>query len=285
MSGAPEQLLDPRLLEIAAMLGLEQPRVTRLPGGPANRTLRIQDARRDLVVRLAGDSGATLRADLVSELAMLEAAASAGLAPAVVLARPELGYIVMQHAAGRTPESGALRDAGFLRQLGAWIARLQAVPLPIGLRPVDFGERAAAYLAQLQDREPPGLHARLGVELARRRAALAPTAHRVCCHHDLHRRNLVDTGAAILVIDWEYAGPGDPAADLASCIGYHALGPAEVDALLAGFGQDSAVLRTRLDAMAWIFDCLWYGWNGVAACAGLEVDLGLQQRLIARLGA
>jgi len=190
----------------------------------------------------------------------------------------------MQHAAGRTPKPGELRDASFLRRLGAWIARLQAVPLPMGLKPIDFGERAAAYLAQLQDREPPGLHARLGVELALRRAVLKPMAHRVCCHHDLHRRNLVDTGAAIMVIDWEYAGPGDPAADLASCIGYHDLGPAEVDALLAGFGQNCVELRTRLDAMAWIFDCLWYGWNGVAAQEGLEVELGLQQQLIARLG-
>lgn len=285
MSDARAEALKAQVREIALELGIKAPRITRLQGGPANSTLRVQDAHHDLVFRLAGESGRVLRADLESELAMLKAAAAAGLAPSVVLARPELGYIVMQHAAGRTPEPHELRDPAFLRLLGGWIAQLQAVPLPMGLAPIDFGERAAAYLAQLQDREPLELHARLGVELAVRRAAFEPTVHRVCCHHDLHRRNLVDAGGFILAIDWEYAGPGEPAADLAACIGYHDLDPAQVDALLAGFGQEGAALRARLDAMAWIFDCLWYGWNGVAARAGLAVDLGLQQRLSARLGA
>lgn len=285
MNGAPGPLIECRVREIAAMLGLEQPRITQLSGGPANRTLRLQDARHDFVVRLAGETGVKLRANPAAELAMLGAAAAAGLAPAVVLARPDLGYVVMQHVAGRTPQACELRDTGFLRRVGAWIARLQAVPLPIGLAPIDFGERAAAYLAQLQGREPLELHARLGVELAARRAAYEPTAQRVCCHHDLHRRNLVETGGSLLAIDWEYAGPGDSAADLAACIGYHDLDPAQVDALLAGYGPGGAALRARLAALAWIFDCLWYGWNGVAAQEGLAVDAGLQQRLSARLMA
>jgi thiamine kinase-like enzyme len=87
------------------------------------------------------------------------------------------------------------------------------------------------------------------------------------------------------VLDWEYAGPGDPAADLAACIGYHDLGPGEIDALLWGYGEDGTALRARLAALGWIFDCLWYGWNGVAAQAGLEVDRRLQDRLAARLAA
>jgi aminoglycoside phosphotransferase (APT) family kinase protein len=285
LSDARGKALDSQVREIARELGLKAPRITRLRGGPANSTLRVQDTHHDLVFRLAGESGRVLHANLESELAMLEAAAAAGLAPAVVLARPELGYVVMQHAAGRTPGAHELRDPAFLRRLGAWIAQLQAVPLPIGLAPVDFGERAATYLAQLQDREPLELHARLVIELAVRRAAFEPTAQRVCCHHDLHRRNLVDAGDSILAIDWEYAGPGDPAADLAACIGYHDLDTAQVDALLAGYGRDGSVLRARLAALGWIFDCLWYGWNAVATRAGLAVDLRLQQRLGARLSA
>lgn len=285
MSGASEQAVELRVREIAATLGLECPRITQLPGGPANRTLRIRDARHDFVVRLAGEAGATLHADLASELAMLEAAAAAGLAPAVVLARPELGCIVMQHVAGRTPGGDELRDPHFLRRLGAWIARLHAVALPAGLAPIDFGERAAGYLAQLQDREVSTLHARIAAALAERRATLEPVARLVGCHHDLHRRNLRVAGDSILAIDWEYAGPGDPAADLAACIGYHDLGTTQVDALLAGYGQDCGEMRARLAALGWIFDCLWYGWNAVAARAGLVVDLGLQQRLGARLTA
>jgi thiamine kinase-like enzyme len=84
-------------------------------------------------------------------------------------------------------------------------------------------------------------------------------------------------------VDWEYAGPGDPAADLAACIGYHALGRDAVDALLAGYGPAGEAMRQRIGALGWIFDCLWYGWNGVAALEGLAIDGAEQAALAARL--
>ena len=124
---------------------------------------------------------------------------------------------------------------------------------------------------------------RLQGELARRRAALTPPARLAPCHHDLHRRNLLDDGWRLLAVDWEYAGPGDPAADLASCIGYHALDAGAGEALLDGYGRRDAAFRARVAALGWIFDCLWYGWNAVAAQEGIEPDLDEQSRLAARL--
>jgi thiamine kinase-like enzyme len=119
--------------------------------------------------------------------------------------------------------------------------------------------------------------------LARRRAALPPPVRLAPCHHDLHHRNFIEAPGGLLAIDWEYAGPGDPAADLASCIGYHGLGPREIDELLGGYGADGRTLRERLEAQGWIFDCLWYGWNGAARTVGLDADRVLQARLEARL--
>lgn len=273
-----------RIASIASALGLEQPRITPLSGGVANRTLRLRDARQDLVLRLAGDAGETLGASQESEFAMLNLAAAAGLAPAIVQARPAEGWMAMQHVAGRTPDLAELRDPAFLARLGSWLARLHAIPPP-PLPAIDFGARAAGYLERMNESAPAAEVAGLAVRLAARRAGLAPLLRPAACHHDLHRRNLVDTGAALLALDWEYAGPGDPAADLAACIGYHDLDRAERGALLAGYGSDTPALRARLDALAWIFDCLWYGWNGVAALAGLETDAALQSRLAARLTA
>ena len=86
-----------------------------------------------------------------------------------------------------------------------------------------------------------------------------------------------------LAIDWEYAGPGDPAADLAACAGYHALDATALDALFAGYGATVPGLRARVAALAWIFDCLWYGWNAAAAEDGLAPDPAEQSRLAARL--
>ena len=116
-----------------------------------------------------------------------------------------------------------------------------------------------------------------------RRGRLPAPVRLVACHHDLHRRNLIDDGERFLAVDWEYAGPGDPAADLAACIGYHALNDDAVDAFLQGYGATGDAMRKRIDALGWIFDCLWYGWNAAALLEGLEIDRAEQAALAARL--
>jgi len=79
--------LDDRIAAIAVELGLKRPTVAVLPGGLLNRTLRLQDAKHDVVLRLAGAGATALGVDRDTELAMQQLAASAGLAPAVLLPR------------------------------------------------------------------------------------------------------------------------------------------------------------------------------------------------------
>jgi aminoglycoside phosphotransferase (APT) family kinase protein len=210
-------------------------------------------------------------------------AAVAGLAPPVVLADEARGFIVSRHACGRMPTPGDMEDPRLLVRIGAWIAALHALPVPAGLAVVDFGERAAGYLVQLQAGSSGGFPGRLAAELAVRRAALPRPVQLAVCHHDLNHRNFIDDGRRLLAVDWEYAGPGDPAADLASCVGYHGLRGGSIDALLAGYGHDGAKLRERIVALAWIFDCLWFGWNAVAGLSGAAPDAREQARLAARL--
>jgi aminoglycoside phosphotransferase (APT) family kinase protein len=267
---------------VAGELGLVAPQVQALAGGLANRALRLRDARHDLVLRIAGGAAAALGASRGSECAMHALAAEAGLAPAIVLARPERGLLVTQFVAGRMLSREDMQDPAVARRVGDWIARLHALPPPPGLPVVDFGARAAAYLETVQARRPSPEPIELARRLAARRAALAP-ARTVACHHDLHHRNFIDDGTRLMVVDWEYAGPGDPAADLAACIGYHDLTPSRVDALLSGYGPDDAALRARIATLGWVFGCLWYGWNAVAAIEGLPQDAALQARLAARL--
>jgi Ser/Thr protein kinase RdoA (MazF antagonist) len=264
-------------------LGLRRPDVTPLPGGVANRSFRLREGRHDLVMRVAGDAAAGLGASSQSESVMQALAASAGLAPPLVLADTGRGFVVSQYAAGKAPTEEAMREPALLRRVGAWFARLHALDAPGGLAVVDFGERAEAYLARVAVRDRGAPLRRLGRELARRRAAIPPPARFAPCHHDPHRRNFLDDGARIVAIDWEYAGPGDPAADLAACAGYHALDATALDALFSGYGATAPGLRTRVAALAWIFDCLWYGWNAAAAEDGLAHDPAEQYRLAARL--
>ncbi len=269
-------------------LGFERPEVTPLAGGVANRSYRLREGSRDFVLRVPGDAAPALGASAQSELAMQALAAEAHLAPRIVLAGPAGEWVVSEFADGRTPSADAMREHPMLRRVGAWFARLHALEAPAGLPVVDFGERAAACLEHVASQDPDGRTARLRRELARRRAVLAPPARIAACHHDPHRRNFVDDGARILAVDWEYAGPGDPTADFAACVGYHALDEPAVDALLEGYGDAGAgaagvALRARIAALAWIFDCLWFGWNAAAARLGLSPEAVDQSRLAARL--
>ena len=275
-------LLPPApIAEAASALGLARPEVTPVDGGLANRTFRLRDGSRDYVLRLAGDAAARLGANMRSEIAMQSLAAGAGLAPRIVLADPVGRYVVSEFVHGSAPGAAAMRDPALLARVGAWCARLHALEAPRDVATVDFGERAAGYLARLRDAD--GVVPRLRDELSRRRAALPPPARLAPCHHDLHRRNLLDDGERLVAVDWEYAGPGDPAADLAACAGYHALDAAGLDALIAGYGGARAALAARVESLAWIFDCLWYGWNAAAALDGLAADAAEQSRLAARL--
>lgn len=263
MSAAPEAAVSAAI----AALGLAQPVVTALAGGSLNRSFRLRSGAEDLVLKLAGEAAPALGASRHAEFAMQALAAGAGLAPPVVLCDEAQGFIVSRHASGGMPSASDMHDPRLLGRIGAWIAALHALQPPAGLAVVDFGERAAGYLARLQADAPEISVGHIERELAARRADLPPPARLAACHHDLHHRNFIDDGRRLLAVDWEYAGPGDPAADIASCIGYHRLGDAGTDALLDGYGEAGPELRERIASLAWIFDCLWFGWNAVAARA------------------
>lgn len=290
MSGVQDRAVAAAIAAAARVLGLEHPEVTRLEGGVANRSYRIREGLRQFVLRVPGEAARGLGANGRSEIAMQALAARAGLAPRIVLAGPGGEWVVSEFADGHTPAAQAMQELSTLRRVGAWFGRLHALEAPPGLAVVDFGDRAAACLERVAPQDSDERIARLQRELMRRRAALAPPARIAPCHHDPHRRNFVDDGARILAVDWEYAGPGDPAADLAACAGYHALDASAIDALLEGYGEPGAgaagvALRARVAALAWIFDCLWFGWNAAAAGLGLSPDAVEQCRIAARLGA
>ena len=55
------------------------------------------------------------------------------------------------------------------------------------------------------------------------------------CHNDLLNANFIDDGARIRIVDWEYAGMGDPFFDLGNFSINHELTPEEDEVLLAAY--------------------------------------------------
>ena len=231
---------------IAAELGLHDPVVTPLCGGLSNRSWRLRDARLDVVLRQSGADADLLGADRGSELAMLKIAAAAGLAPPIVLARPTEGLLVTRYIDGPVLSYEDARAPAMLARIGAWFARLHALSPPHGFAAIDIGARADGYLQSPGGQLPAAFLQEIGRGLAARRRATPPPKRLAACHHDLHHLNLVDQGDALIALDWEYAGPGDPAADLAACICYHDLDQKQLGALLGGYGGGSQALRASL---------------------------------------
>jgi aminoglycoside phosphotransferase (APT) family kinase protein len=271
--------------KIATALGLQDPEVTELHGGLSNRSWRLRDAKQDLVLRQSGAGSDILGSDPRSELAMQAIAATAGLAPPIVLARPADGLLVTRYIDGNVLSRDDVREPAMLARIGDWVARLHALAPPQGLAIIDLGSRAEGYLQSPGGKLPSAFRQALRDGLADRRKATPPPDRFAACHHDLHHLNLVDRGDSLIALDWEYAGPGDPAADLAACICYHDLDPQRVDALLAGYGDGTEALRARLVPLCWIFDCLWLGWLEMAATLDISLDAGRRQRLVERLSS
>jgi thiamine kinase-like enzyme len=65
------------------------------------------------------------------------------------------------------------------------------------------------------------------------------------CHNDLLNANFIDDGERIRIVDWEYAGMGDPFFDLGNFSINHQL-TSDEDAVLLGEYDAAPVARARL---------------------------------------
>jgi thiamine kinase-like enzyme len=92
------------------------------------------------------------------------------------------------------------------------------------------------------------------------------------CHDDVHYLNIVG-GDRIRLIDWEYAGVGEPSFDLASVCIYHRYRRSQRERLLSAYAAPSeAHSWQRLELACWLFDYIRDLWMAVndARAAGSD---------------
>ncbi|MGH7321957.1 MAG: phosphotransferase [Candidatus Rokuibacteriota bacterium] len=187
--------------------------VVRLEGGITNENYRVDVDYERFVVRLEGRSAHLLGIDRARECAAARMAASREVGPQVVFALPEAGVLVTRFVPGRvlTPED--VRVPEVLARVVAAIVRVHSgPPIPGTFSPfrtvLAYHDTAARHGVAL----PPSLDDWLA--LMRRIEARLPRVADVPCHNDLLPNNFVDAGDRIRILDWEYAGMGDPFFDL-----------------------------------------------------------------------
>jgi thiamine kinase-like enzyme len=227
--------------------------LTALSGGITNRNflVTIPGADDRYVIRLAGNDTHLLGISREVEHAATVAAAGVGVGPEVTaFIRPE-GYLVTRFIEGSAVSDEAVHRLDTLQRVAQSLRRIHdGPPIPGLFVPLRIVEAYRALAAARGVRIPAEyeLAAAIGrrIELACLAAPIEPRP----CHNDLLNANFIDDGARIRIVDWEYAGMGDPFFDLGNFSINHELTPEQDGHLLAaydgGAGRPARLARLTL---------------------------------------
>jgi thiamine kinase-like enzyme len=198
-----------------------------LGGGITNHNFKVVAGGEAFVVRIAGADTGLLGIDRRVEHAATRAAAELGIGPEVVTFVEPEGYLVTRFLEGETGAPGTREAAELLRRLH------EGPPIPGRF---DSFRVVEAY-AEIGDPPPRfGAAKEIAGRIEARRGAYTP----VPCHNDLLAANFI-RGEQLWIVDWEYAGMGDPAFDLANFAVNNNLGEDGDRELLAAHGGDSEI--------------------------------------------
>ena len=248
-----------------------------LSGGITNRNFLVSAPGTDdrWVIRLAGNDTHLLGISREVEHAATVAAAGIGVGPEVTaFIRPE-GYLVTRFIVGSAVSDEAVHRPETLRRVADSLRRIHDGPAIPGLF-VPF-RIVEAYRALAAARGVP-IPAEYGLaQAAARRIELAFLANPVelrPCHNDLLNANFIDDGTRIRIVDWEYAGMGDPFFDLGNFSINHELTPDEDAILLAAYDGNVRPARlARLTLMRTVSDFREAMWGVLQqGISSLDVD-------------
>ena len=227
-------MIDARAV-LAGIPGFEGARLgARLSDGPTNASFRVTRGREYFVLRVDKPGAVALGLDREAERAVLEALAVAGLTERPVHADTAGGVLLRRWLPGRAWTHAEMAQPPRLARLARVLRALHALP-PAGRRFDPLGA-ARRYAEQLGT---PGARERYEAT-ARAFAAIGPGASALC-HNDPVCGNILEGEDGPVLIDWEYAGIGDPYFDLAVVVQHHDVAPvAARDFLHAYLGRPPA---------------------------------------------
>jgi thiamine kinase-like enzyme len=248
-------------------------RVEPLTGGITNENFRVDTDGETFVLRIGGKDTELLGIDRGTEHGASLVAARSGVGPAVVdFVEPE-GYLVTRYIEGAPVPPESMRSPDRIGQVAGLLRRIHDGP-PIPGR-FDSFRVVEDYLRIAEEhgvREPPAYPWATKwageIESVRRGSELR------ACHNDLLNANFIDDGSSLRVVDWEYAGMGDPFFDLANFSINHELSQEHKrDLLAAYFGEPTAEQSASLELMSFMSDFREAMWGVVQqGISELDVD-------------
>jgi len=228
-----------------------RPTIRPIDGGRTNENFRVESGGRTYFARVGIDlphHGITR----VNEMACHRRAAALGIAPEVVHGAD--GIMVTAFIDGRTLVQGEPIDDATLARLAKTLRRLGDATDASGLSVFDPVAICRRDLAAL----PAD-----GLPEARRRAAggiiaAAPRlSNRALIHADLIPENVIVAGERVILVDWEYAGRGDPAVDVAAVTLHFGLDARQQALAVEAHGGVAAATVNALQPVLALREALW----------------------------
>jgi thiamine kinase-like enzyme len=218
--------------------------VEPLGGGITNHNFKVVTGGEAYVLRVGGKDTELLGIDRAVEHEAALAAATLGLAPEVVAFAD--GCLVTRFVEGEVGITSAETVAPLLRRLHTSV--------PIAGR-FDSFRIVEAYAKTAAGRVPAEYAAakRTADRIEKRRGS-----HGLCpCHNDLLAGNFVLGEDRLWIVDWEYAGMGDPAFDLANFAVSNDLDEDGDRALLAAYGEADEQVHVLMRFMSDLREAMW----------------------------
>jgi len=243
-----------------------------LVGGITNYNYRVEAGVQTFVVRLIGERTELLGIDRASEMAAGGLAAGLGIGPEIVQADLDAGVVVTRFIEGRPLAREEVGSEPVLAEIAAALRRVHRAGTVAAT--FDTFRLVPAY-RQLAGRHgvAPAFDYETMAGTLERLARARPWQGSALCHNDLLNSNLLHDGA-VRIVDWEYAGMGDPFFDLGNLAVNHGFGQAQEEALLGHyFGRAEATHLAALRLFELASEAREAMWGVVqTAISALDVD-------------
>lgn len=230
--------------------------VSELSGGPVSRSWQLDTAVGPVVLRMDLPLAAKLALDRSAEMLVLKAASRKDIGPELLWADPERGLQVTRLLPGRIWTDYDLAEPDNLIRLGALFSRLHSIPV-VHESP-DLRNTLQIYTASINTARAHALFCAAEKILD---DISVDSGAPVFCHRDGHCGNIVDNGE-LRLIDWEYAGSGDPCFDLAVVAQQHQLNTRQLDHILEGYEERPySIDKGRLQQFCRLYDYVAKLWD------------------------
>ncbi|MEJ2263350.1 MAG: phosphotransferase family protein [Anaerolineales bacterium] len=247
--------LEQAIARVPLWSGANDLKTSPLGGGITNRNFLIETGGEAYVLRIAGENTELLGINRQHEYRANLAAGKLGIGPEVIYFIQPEGYLVTRFVRGEPVPPEKMRQPETIRMVASALQKIHSMADIPGEFWVPKIVEEYTAIAERHHVAFPENFDWLIERLHEVEAALLSTPlHRRPCHNDLLNENFLFDGQ-LRILDWEYAGMGDPFFDLANLSVNHNFSDEHDQLLLESyFPEVTPTNRARLKIMRVISD-------------------------------